>query len=69
MATNLKLDDKLLRAALKIGGKKTKKDVVTEALQEYVLKRKQMKVLELFGTIDFDPTYDYKQSRTRQWRF
>ena len=65
MATNLAIDDKLLDEALKIGGHRTKKATVTEALEEYVQRRKQAKVISLFGKIDFDPKYDYKNARQR----
>ena len=66
MATNLALDDRLLEEALKIGGKATKKDTVTEALQEYISRRKQARVTNLFGTIDYDPKYNYKKQRRRR---
>ena len=66
MATNLALDDKLLEEALRVGGKATKKDTVTEALQEYIGRRKQARIADLFGTIDDDPTYDYKKQRRRK---
>ena len=65
MATNLAIDDELLNEALSVGGHQTKKDTVTEALQEYVQRRKQAHILELFGKIDFDPKYDYKRQRRR----
>lgn len=66
MPTNLALDDKLLRDAQRIGGHRTKKATVTEALEEYIRRRKQLKLLDLFGTIDFDPDYDYKKQRRRK---
>ena len=66
MATNLALDDRLLEEALKIGGRATKKETVTEALQEYINRRKQVGVLELFRSVDYDPTYDYKKQRRRR---
>ena len=66
MATNLALDDKLLDEALKIGGRATKKETVTEALEEYIRRRKQARVTELFGSIDFDPAYNYKKQRRRK---
>ena len=66
MATNLALDDKLLNEALKVGGRATKKDTVTEALQEYIGRRKQARIAELFGTIDYDPKYDHKKQRRRK---
>jgi Arc/MetJ family transcription regulator len=64
--TNLALDDRLLEEAVKIGGKTTKKAAVTEALQEYIARRKQVRVLDLFGTVDYDPAYNYKALRKRR---
>lgn len=66
MPTNLALDDRLLEEALRIGGKATKKDTVTEALKEYIDRRKQAAVLDLFKDIDYDPRYDYKKQRRRR---
>ena len=66
MATNLALDDRLLQEALKIGGKATKRETVTEALQEYISRRKQVGVLELFGSVDYDRKYDFKKQRRRR---
>ncbi len=63
MATNLALDDKLIEEARLVGNKPTKKAVVTEALEEYIQRRKQMRILELFHQVDFDPDYDYKKQR------
>jgi Arc/MetJ family transcription regulator len=65
MATNLALDDKLIIQAQKAGHHKTKKEAVTTALKEYVAHRKQMEILDLFGKMDFDKTYDYKKARKR----
>ncbi|MGC2108936.1 MAG: type II toxin-antitoxin system VapB family antitoxin [Candidatus Korobacteraceae bacterium] len=68
MATNLALDDRLIEEARSVGGHRTKKEAVTAALQEYVQRRKQMEIIELFGTIDYDPRYDYKARRWRKRR-
>jgi Arc/MetJ family transcription regulator len=65
MATNLAIDDRLLDEALRVGGQKTKKATVNQALEEYVQRRRQARVLDLFGKIDFDPKYDYKRQRRR----
>jgi hypothetical protein len=54
MATNLAIDDKLIEEA------------VTTALQEYIQRHKQRRILSAFGTFDFDPTYDYKAERRRK---
>lgn len=66
MPTNLALDDQLIEAARSAGGHKTKKGAVTAALLEYVQRRKQMEIIKLFGTIDYDPKYDYKAERRRK---
>ena len=68
MATNLAIDDKLIEEARRTGGHKTKKEAVTAALDEYIRRRKQLRLLELFGTIDYDRAYDYKAARTRKRR-
>lgn len=66
MATNLQIDNQLLNKALKIGGHRTKKATVTEALEEYIRRREQMRLLQLFGTIEYDPAYNYKAQRKRR---
>lgn len=63
MSTNLNIDDELLAEALRVGGKKTKRETVNEALEEYIKKRKQLDIIKLFGKVDFDPKFDYKKSR------
>jgi hypothetical protein len=64
MATNLAIDDRLIDEARRIGHHKTKKEAVTAALDEYIRWRKQLEILDHFGSIDFDPAYDYKRMRT-----
>lgn len=66
MATNLALDDKLVDQARKLGGHRTKRDAVNEALQEYVARRKRKAVLELFHKLDWDTKYDYKTERKKR---
>jgi Arc/MetJ family transcription regulator len=65
MPTNLAIDDQLLEEAQRIGGHRTKKATVTEALEEYIQRRKQARILELFGKVDFDPKYNYKKQRSK----
>ncbi len=65
MATNLAIDEKLLAEALAAGGLKTKKATVNEALREFIQRRRQAELVDLFGTVDFDPDYDHKQGRNR----
>ena len=63
MPTNLAIDDKLIEEARQIGRHKTKKDAVNAALDEYIRYRKQLRILDQFGTVDFDPDYDYRKLR------
>lgn len=65
MATNLSIDPELLNKALRVGGEKTKKATVNRALREFVARRQQERLLELFGKLDWDDRYDYKSERTR----
>lgn len=66
MATNLAIDDRLLDEALRVGGHRTKKATVTEALREYIEYRRQLRIVDIFGTIEWDPDYDYKKQRRRK---
>lgn len=63
MATNLAIDDKLLEEARIVGKHATKKAVVNEALAEYIQRRKQAAIVDLFHTVEYDPDYDYKAHR------
>jgi len=66
MPTNLAIDDRLLGRALRIGGKRTKRETVNEALDEFVRRRLRLRALEAFGTVDFDPRYDHKRARKKR---
>ena len=63
MATNLAIDDKLIEMAREIGKHKTKKGVVTEALHEYIQRRRQSQIIDMFGKVDYESDYDYKKLR------
>lgn len=65
MATNLNIDDGLLDEALAASGKKTKREAVNIALNEFVQRRKQKRVLDLFGKLEWSPSYDHKKERER----
>ena len=65
MATNLDLDPDLLDRALSISGERTKKAAVTRALQEFIARREQARVEELFAQLEWDPHFDYKAERSR----
>jgi hypothetical protein len=64
MPTNLAIDDRLIEEAQKLGRHRTKREAVTAALDEYIQRRKQQKILSLFGTIEYDPSYQYKRERS-----
>jgi len=66
MPTNLAIDPELLDRALAVSGEKTKKAAVTRALKEFIARREQKKLLRLFGSLDWDPGYDYKAERSRR---
>jgi Arc/MetJ family transcription regulator len=66
MATNLDLDDALIREVVKLGKFASKKEAVNTALAEYVHRSKQARILDLAGKINYDPDYDYKKLRTRK---
>ena len=65
MATNLQIEDKLIIKAVKLGGHQTKKAAVTQALTEYIQHIEQEKILSLFGSVEFDPSYNYKKQRSK----
>ncbi len=65
MATNLDINPGLLQRALEVSGERTKTAVVTRALEEYVARREQKRLLELFGALEWDPQFDYKAERAR----
>lgn len=64
--TNLQIDDRLLARAQRLGGFPTKKETVNTALAEFVRRRQQRTIVGLFGTVDFDPAYDYKAGRAKR---
>ena len=66
MATNLQIEDKLIIKAVTLGGHRTKKEAVTRALVDYIQHLEQQKITSLFGTIEYDPKYDYKIQRARK---
>lgn len=65
-ATNLAIDPELLERAVRVSGERTKKATVTKALQEFIARREQRRVAELFGKLEWDSAFDYKAERTRR---
>ena len=66
MATNLSLDPALIDEVLALSGEKTKRAAVTRALEEYVARRRQKRLLELMGKLEWEPGFDYKRERSRR---
>ena len=66
MATNLALDPELIERALKVSGEKTKKAAVTRALEEFIARRGQKRIVELMGKLEWDESFDYKAERSRR---
>lgn len=65
MATNLSIDPELIERALAVSGERTKKAAVTKALVEFIMRRRQKRLLELMGKLEWDDTFDYKTERSR----
>ena len=66
MATNLSIDPELIDRALRVSGERTKKAAVTKALQEFIARRQQKRLLELMGKLEWDPSVCYKAERSRE---
>jgi len=66
MPPRVSIESALLEQAVAAGGGMTRKDVVTRALQEFVARRRQKGLLELFGKLEWDINYDYKSERERK---
>lgn len=65
MATNLSIDPELIERALEVSGERTKKAAVTKALQEFIARRRQKRLLDLIGKLEWDTSYHYKAGRAR----
>jgi Arc/MetJ family transcription regulator len=66
MPTNLSIDRDLLDRALEVSGERTKNAAVTKALQEFIARRQQKRLLELIGKLEWDAGFDYKTERSRR---
>jgi Arc/MetJ family transcription regulator len=65
MPTNLAIDDALLEEARKVSGIKTKRETVNQALAEFIQRRRAEELIKAFGSVEYDPAWDYKQGRSR----
>ncbi|MGV8120257.1 MAG: type II toxin-antitoxin system VapB family antitoxin [Candidatus Xenobiia bacterium LiM19] len=66
MSANLAVDDNLISEAKRAGGHKTKKADVTEALKEYIQRRKQEEILNLFGKVEYEATHTRQQEKDHE---
>jgi len=66
MATNLSLDPDLIDRAVAVSGERTKKAAVTRALEEFIARRRQKRLLDLMGKLEWDKSFDYKDERSRR---
>jgi len=66
MPTNLAIDDQLLEQARTVGGYRTKKQTVNEALREFIERRQRLELVKLFGKVEYDRRFDYKKERRTQ---
>lgn len=66
MATNLSIDPELIDRALELSGERTKKAAVTRALEEFIARRKQKRLLDLMGKLEWDSSFDVKAERSRK---
>lgn len=66
MATNLSIDPELIDRALEVSGERTKKAAVTRALEEFIARRRQRRLLELMGKLEWESSFDYKAERSRK---
>jgi len=64
MATNLNLDDRLIKAAVRLGRHRSKREAVNKALEAYVAQLQRVEALKALGSFDFDSDYDYKSARS-----
>jgi Arc/MetJ family transcription regulator len=64
-ATNLSIDPDLLERAMEVSGERTKKGTVAKALEEFIARRRQKRLLELMGKLEWDDGFDYKAERAR----
>lgn len=66
MATNLSLDPRLIERAVEVSGERTKKAAVTRALEEFIARRSQKRLIELMDKLEWDKSFDYKSERSRR---
>ena len=63
MRTNIVLDEKLVKTAMKLTKAKSKKELIHLALEQYVKNLEKKNLMDLKGKIEFAEDYDYKSMR------
>lgn len=63
MLINIAIEDYLIEEARQLSDQFSANEVATQALQEYILRRNQQKLLDLFGAVDYHDDYDYQVYR------
>jgi Arc/MetJ family transcription regulator len=63
MRTNIDIDDELLAKAFSVSHLRTKKELIHEALKEFIRMKKRKDLTELAGFIQFHKDYDHKKLR------
>jgi len=53
MSTSLKIDEKLVKDAVKLGHYRTKKEAVTKALISYINQLEQKNIISMFGVVEY----------------
>lgn len=64
MRTNIVLDEKLVREAMKLAKARTMREAVDIALRRFVQSGRQRKLLDLYGAGGIHKGYDYKRARS-----
>jgi Arc/MetJ family transcription regulator len=68
MRTNIDIDDNLLKQAFSLSNMRTKKELIHEALREFIRLKSRRDLAELTGFIEFDKNFDHKNLRkTKGW--
>jgi Arc/MetJ family transcription regulator len=62
--TNIVLDDRLVKEAMRLANVKTMREAVAVALRRFVQSGRQRKLLDLYGTGGVRKGYDYKRVRS-----
>ena len=66
LRTNIELDEELIREAMKLTHKKTKKEVVNYALEELVRRMKRRRILELEAKVAWSGNLE-EMRKARAW--